>query len=126
MSPGSSFIDRLYERYKADRKIEADRTAHVISVEVTSHDIRNGARKDSCRCAVAIAIHRELGTTYDEENKSTRVVVRQGVTWIGTRRFNMPVEANQFICNFDNGDRVEPFRFLLIECPEDIAAPTAV
>jgi len=80
-----------------------------VRVEVTEADVVNGIPKDSCDCAVALALRRvtepvKVGPCWVELNGSDALVP-------------LPAEAVAFIRRFDRGEPVEPFAFDL-ELPE--------
>ena len=78
-----------------------------MRIEVTQDLIDKGEAKDCSSCPVALAILVATGA------QAVEVYATGG--FLATRRrgteFVMPVEARQFIVDFDAGKRVAPFSF---------------
>lgn len=76
-----------------------------MKVIVTQEDIDNGDRTQSARCPIALAISRAYGI-------KNIAVGMDRVTGMSKTRW-LPIEAQNFVLAFDNGEPVEPFEFRL-------------
>lgn len=83
----------------------------AILIEITHEDIRNGERKDSCRCPVARAACRRLGLSVNDEELSveTCIEVWTGDGWDG---YELPAEIVDWIEALDGGSTVTPVTFI--------------
>ena len=84
-----------------------------IKVEVTAQDIRRGKRGTCQLCPVAKTVKRVLGRGY-RVSICDDIYVTAVKGDIGEVSFNMPVEAQTFINNFDYGRPVKPFSFVAV------------
>lgn len=85
-----------------------------LTVNVTSDDIKNGARKDPRCCPIARAVNRTLDIEDGVEVYEFYIQTDDYMdTHIGLlySTFLMPDVARQFIRDFDNSMPVEPFEF---------------
>jgi hypothetical protein len=98
------------------------------AITVLQDDIDNGIRESVSRCAIARAANRDLADLLAEENdpsvSDVRVSVNAGmisllrnersgnfgISW-ATHSGELPLDACDFIQDFDGGARVEPFKF---------------
>lgn len=97
-----------------------------MKIEVTEQDILSGERRDSSRCAVALAVKRATGCRYICVSKSyieTYETCPAGPSGSGSVR--TPIAVRLFIDSFDmDTPGLEPFSFdLPIATPEPIPEP---
>lgn len=83
----------------------------LLTVEVTADDIMHGLRQDNCECAVALALKRLPGVVnvFVEPDDAEIEYRIDGATY--DTHYQLPQEADAFICAFDRGEHVEPFTF---------------
>lgn len=81
-----------------------------IVIDVTAEDLAGAERKNSSRCAVAVALARTVP-------KATHIAVDiHGIKYtLGARRYSYltPPKIHEYIVAFDAGDTLHPFRFTL-------------
>lgn len=79
-----------------------------LKVEVTAHDIKNGARKSCEACPIARAVKRALHykKSVDVNNYAANIDDYKKIAIL-------PAKASGFIRSFDNGFRVKPFSMTL-------------
>lgn len=82
-----------------------------IEVIVTREDIEKGVPESDELCPVALAVKRLFGFDW--------VYVGIGGCFIDIdnsegKRFSLPIEARDFIRDFDNGKEVNPFIFMAL------------
>ena len=88
-----------------------------VLIEVTQEDIKNGVRGDPCNCPTAHAATRATHGTVPL--RVGALVIKFGP--IGSSvASKLPIEAREFIYDFDWGKPVEPFSFE-IELPEAVS-----
>lgn len=74
-----------------------------LEIKVTPEDIADGKPLDTEHCPVALAVQRITGRTADVHYR-----------WLfveGLGRGLIPADVTDHICQFDDGDGMEPFRF---------------
>jgi hypothetical protein len=87
------------------------RTKKIV---VTAEDIRRGRRHSYCSCPVAKAARRAF-----RMKPGRRLVVRHEAIFVGAPDDDemwvgkTPAGVDDFITKFDNGEPVEPFKFLM-------------
>ena len=76
-----------------------------LNINVTQNDINKGVKKSCTSCPIARAIKRlkVVDTVY----------VYPFTAYINEQHRGLPVEAWQFIQDFDGGREVKPFKFTL-------------
>ncbi len=74
----------------------------VLHVCVSAEDIANGVKGDATNCAIALALKK----ISDED-----VEVEVPGVLLGSIRYTLPKEAEEFVDRFDNGMGVEPIEF---------------
>lgn len=79
-----------------------------MRVEVTLNDIRNGTRRSSCWCPVAIAINRVLPNGYMVAVCSQSIML---TTPHREREIPTPKIVEEFVNTFDRFDPVLPIEF---------------
>ena len=91
-------------------------------IEVTKEDIRNGDRGCSDSCAIARALRREYDPTCSEDNQlDIEVELEYGEPklWVEHKQLEIKIDqcafVKQFINDFDNFEKVEPFTLKIIE-----------
>jgi len=84
--------------------------ARVIEIDVTLDDIMRGKRADSSGCAIALAAKRVLTRV----NVSGETIYGELTPEGSFKIYDLPDEAKQFISNFDVGNPVAPFKFVVI------------
>ena len=93
-------------------------------IEVTKEDIRNGDRGCSSGCAIARALRREYDPTWSEDNQlDIEVELEYGEPrlWVGYKELSIDTGqyhnkfVKQFINDFDNFEKVEPFTLKIRE-----------
>jgi hypothetical protein len=96
----------------------------VLVCRIDTRDINIGRPDNPHNCAVARALNRRL-------KRKFYAVVTQTDLWIMDRqekierfRCSLPVDVQQFICNFDNGVRLpDPRINFYLECPKEFLQP---
>lgn len=78
-------------------------------IEVTSKDIRKGVKEESKSCPVALALNRETGFNDFRVNPAS---ITRGFPF-STRYYHVPRSVKRFVHWFDDGKKVQPFRFIL-------------
>lgn len=78
-----------------------------MRIVVTREDIQDG-NPDAFNCPVALAVRRTFGLPYGD-------VEVNDVIAAGNQEYETPCEVIEFICQFDEGQPVEPFEFDLPE-----------
>jgi hypothetical protein len=76
-----------------------------IETDVTEDDIKNGKKGDPCNCPVALSLKRVLGKGSITVGGSVLAVVNDD----GFFRYEIPVEIEKLIHEFDAGVEIEPF-----------------
>jgi len=91
-------------------------------IEVTKEDIRNGDRGCSDSCAIARALRREYDPTWSEDNQlDIEVELEYGEPrlWVEHKQLEIDIDqcafVKQFINDFDNFEKVEPFTLKIRE-----------
>jgi len=91
-------------------------------IEVTKEDIRNGDRGCSDSCAIARALRREYDPTWSEDNQlDIEVELEYGEPklWVEHKQLEINIDqcsfVKQFINDFDNFEKVEPFTLKIRE-----------
>jgi hypothetical protein len=74
----------------------------AFHVYVSAEDIANGIKGDATNCAIALALKK----ISDED-----VEVEVPGVMLGSVRYTLPKEAEEFVDKFDNGMGVEPIEF---------------
>lgn len=75
-----------------------------IRVNVTQRDIERGVQNSGGRCPVARAMRRHRPFRFASVNG-----LEAYVPWGG--KYTLPLEVQEFVGAFDDGDPVEPFTF---------------
>lgn len=89
----------------------------TVQISVTADHITRGARCDSVRCPVALAIKDALHLSVDVQEDLINFGIPTGMfSPVAT-----PQEAGHFVDEFDDGLPVQPFTFTL-EVPDEVAA----
>ena len=89
-------------------------------IEVTKEDIKNGDRGCSDSCAIARALRREYDPL-DKEMKEIEVELEYGEPrlWVEHKQLEINIDqcafVKQFINDFDNFEKVEPFTLKIRE-----------
>lgn len=107
--------------------LQKARTKMYVKINVTTRDIKSGARKHSGNCPIALAVKRLIKPTYRTSvnvNNDGDIQVHAPVASYGKalrkdvkeRNFHyknarMPVKAQRFISMYDSAISVEPFSF---------------
>lgn len=73
------------------------------TIQVTQDDIEHGKRECGDTCAVARAMQRAF--------PGRSVHVGATIVWFGADSFPLPRRVQDFISDFDDGKRVQPFTF---------------
>ena len=91
-------------------------------IEVTKEDIRNGDRGCADSCAIARALRREYDPTWSEDNQlQIEVELEYGEPklWVENKYLEVSIDqcafVKQFINDFDNFAKVEPFTLKIRE-----------
>lgn len=93
-----------------------------MRVKVIQEDINEGIKESPYSCAIAKALKRstpylaELSFAVSVIDESYKIIQDIPNGWGRlstrvTRKYRLPVEAQQFICAFDNEETVSPFEF---------------
>lgn len=75
-----------------------------IKISVSQEDIDNGTPGDETCCPIALAVKRQ----YPEYNE---VSVEIDVLFLDDINYLMPIEASNFVDDFDEGKSVAPLEF---------------
>jgi hypothetical protein len=84
-----------------------------MKIEVTQEDIDKGKRRQACNCPISLAVKRHTGARY------VATFPLSGLNFIeNDKTYILPAEEDQesfttFVCDFDDGNPVEPFTFEL-------------
>lgn len=77
-------------------------------IKVTEQDIKNGRKESEFTCPVALAVKRELGL----KRLSRKIQVwGTSITVSDVGTIYVPDKVGTFVENFDDGARVQPFKF---------------
>jgi hypothetical protein len=80
-----------------------------MKISVTKKDIQNGIRFEGEACPIALATYRKLKPNHiSVEDNEIIFYLEDDVI-----NFNLPVKAQEFIENFDDGNKVKPFTFTI-------------
>ena len=82
--------------------------SNKLTVKVTKTDIKNGVCGSETLCPIARAVRRQTKTRVVVDGVGMTV----GRLGHGGREYFLPVNAEEFIWNFDAGNRVKPFKFV--------------
>jgi len=77
-----------------------------IIIKVTKEDITKGVEKGTTTCPIALAVKRISPFVL-------RYVLGIDIWDTEGNRYSMPLKAQNFIINFDAGEKVKPFNFKL-------------
>lgn len=78
----------------------------TITVNVTQEDIETGIANDCLHCPIALAISRELPSSFPKVRNSNAGLLGRFSGWA-----DLPVQAQTFIELFDAGQSVAPITF---------------
>lgn len=84
-----------------------DRENIVLEIEVLNEDIAKGDQDDCHACALARAIKRRVAPYFRADVSVGSLSFSIGIA----ASQNLPPECVEWIRAFDNGEKVEPFRF---------------
>lgn len=82
----------------------------TLEVEVTYPDINDGKPRSACFCPLARAIMRAGGFAYVAVT-STATVLKRADHVGGIGNYDLGPDARRFLCTFDKGMPVSPFKF---------------
>lgn len=83
----------------------------MIKIQVTEEDISRGLKGDCHKCPIALAAYKVLGDIFQGVTRDT-IYYKRGDLIKGF----YSNKIKQFVEDFDNGRKVEPFEF---EIPEE-------
>lgn len=93
-------------------------TNKEITVRVTRKDIKNGQKGSQAACAVARAVRRATGFRMTRVTSENVAVITRGEDKMprsdgANVRYSakLPIRAQNFVRNFDDGVKVKPFTF---------------
>ena len=88
-------------------------------IEVTKEDIKNGDKGCSDSCAIARALRREYDPLAEEIEIEVELEYGEPRLWVGYKQLEINIDqcafVKQFINDFDNFEKVEPFTLKIRE-----------
>ena len=82
----------------------------IIQLQIESKDIKNGIRRKTGLCPIAISLTRHLK---EQGMEDPDVGITSGYVRIKDTYYKMPINGKRFVQNFDRGKKVEPIKILL-------------
>jgi hypothetical protein len=84
-----------------------------VTIRVTAEDIRQGKRNNCYGCPITLAVARALPKFYAKVYKKDLHLIPRQAQARPWQIFALPEQATRFVRDFDAGQVVEPFSFVI-------------